>query len=262
MAALDFPISPANNQIYSLNGVQYYYNGVIGAWLTNLITNPINANTTNTQILYNDAGYTNGSIGLVFNKYSNTFSTGSIAASSNVTGNNIFSTGSIGVGTTVPVTILDVVSNVPNFSASPSVLDRSTVRILNNSVAGLGVSSKLNFSIANIGSSIISGYYAAFNGSNDIGTGFTFATQNNAAVGTVERMRITQAGNVGIGNTAPTLKLEVAGNMSVDAFVEYSSVITTSYTITAGRNAMSAGPITLNTGVSVTIPTGSVWTIM
>ena len=54
MAALDFPATPANNQVYTLNGVQYQYNGVIGAWLTNLITNPINANTTNTQILYND----------------------------------------------------------------------------------------------------------------------------------------------------------------------------------------------------------------
>ena len=105
MAALDFPASPANNQIYSLNGVQYYYNGVIGAWLTNLITNPVNANTTNTQILYNDAGYTNGSIGLVFNKFSNTFSTGSIIASGNVTttGNvtvagNISSNGIIKIG--------------------------------------------------------------------------------------------------------------------------------------------------------------------
>jgi len=34
------------------------------------------------------------------------------------------------------------------------------------------------------------------------------------------------------------------------------------YTITSGKNAMSAGPITIDTGVAVTVPTGSVWTIV
>lgn len=45
-------------------------------------------------------------------------------------------------------------------------------------------------------------------------------------------------------------------------FVENAQVVTGNYTITAGKNAMSAGPITINTGVTVTIPTGSVWTII
>jgi hypothetical protein len=58
--------------------------------------------------------------------------------------------------------------------------------------------------IASIGKSVIAGYYAAFNGSNDIGTGLQFGTQTNAAGGTVERMRINQLGNVGIGTTTPS----------------------------------------------------------
>ena len=68
-------------------------------------------------------------------------------------------------------------------------------------------------------------------------------------------------GKVGIGNTNPSLKLEVAGNMSIDAFVECAANISTSYTITTGRNAMSAGPITLNSGVTITVPSGSTWTV-
>jgi hypothetical protein len=34
------------------------------------------------------------------------------------------------------------------------------------------------------------------------------------------------------------------------------------YTITTNKNAMTAGPITINTGVTVTIPTGSTWSIV
>ncbi len=45
-------------------------------------------------------------------------------------------------------------------------------------------------------------------------------------------------------------------------FWENDTVITTSYTITAGKNAMTAGPVTINNGVTVTIPNGSTWTII
>jgi hypothetical protein len=44
--------------------------------------------------------------------------------------------------------------------------------------------------------------------------------------------------------------------------VENDTTITASYTITTGKNAMSSGPITINTGVTVTVPTGSNWTIV
>lgn len=45
-------------------------------------------------------------------------------------------------------------------------------------------------------------------------------------------------------------------------FVENDQVVTQNYTITAGKNAMSTGPITINNGVTVTIPDNSVWTII
>ena len=43
---------------------------------------------------------------------------------------------------------------------------------------------------------------------------------------------------------------------------ENNTTITANYTINTGRNAISAGPITLNSGVTVTIPSGSVWTVV
>lgn len=45
-------------------------------------------------------------------------------------------------------------------------------------------------------------------------------------------------------------------------FVENGQTVTVDYTITSGKNAMSAGPIAINTGVTVTVPDGSVWTIV
>lgn len=45
-------------------------------------------------------------------------------------------------------------------------------------------------------------------------------------------------------------------------FFENQQTVTANYTITTGRNAMSAGPITIDTGVTVAIPTGSTWVIV
>lgn len=45
-------------------------------------------------------------------------------------------------------------------------------------------------------------------------------------------------------------------------FWENDQVVSTSYTISAGKNAGTFGPIEVANGVTVTIPSGSVWTII
>lgn len=52
------------------------------------------------------------------------------------------------------------------------------------------------------------------------------------------------------------------GSGSDAIFIENDKVVTQSYTITSGKNAGSFGPITINDGVTVTIPDGSVWSIV
>lgn len=47
-----------------------------------------------------------------------------------------------------------------------------------------------------------------------------------------------------------------------NVFVENDQHVTGNYTITPGKNAMSAGPITIDDSVTVTIPDGSVWSIV
>ena len=44
--------------------------------------------------------------------------------------------------------------------------------------------------------------------------------------------------------------------------LEHDNTITTSYTIGTGKNVISAGPLTVNSGATVTVPSGSNWTIV
>ena len=53
-----------------------------------------------------------------------------------------------------------------------------------------------------------------------------------------------------------------SGNSGNAVFYENDTNVSSSYTITTGKNAMSAGPITLDASVIVTIPAGSTWTVV
>jgi len=52
------------------------------------------------------------------------------------------------------------------------------------------------------------------------------------------------------------------GGGSDKVFYLNDSQVTVDYTIPAGKNAMSAGPITIAPGVTVTVPPGQAWTIV
>jgi len=47
-----------------------------------------------------------------------------------------------------------------------------------------------------------------------------------------------------------------------EAFYENAQTVTSNYTITASKNAMTAGDISVNSGVTVTVPTGARWVII
>lgn len=75
----------------------------------------------------------------------------------------------------------------------------------------------------------------------------------NTDLGKFEGHNGTTWGSVGGGAT---------GGGADEVFVETATTVTANYTITSGKNAMTAGPVTINSGVSITIPSGSVWTIV
>lgn len=72
-----------------------------------------------------------------------------------------------------------------------------------------------------------------------------------------------QAFVVNSSGTAWTLGYAGAsGGGSDRIFYENGQTITTNYTITTNNNAVTAGPVTINSGITVTVPSGSYWSIV
>jgi len=55
--------------------------------------------------------------------------------------------------------------------------------------------------------------------------------------------------------------LDTDANTTTKGLYEHAHTIAANYSITSGNNALSAGPVTINSSISVTIPTGSTWII-
>jgi hypothetical protein len=64
------------------------------------------------------------------------------------------------------------------------------------------------------------------------------------------------------GATGPTGSIYPTGGSPDRIFYENQQTVTANYTLTTSYNAMTAGPITINSGAVVTVPSGSYWTIV
>jgi hypothetical protein len=64
------------------------------------------------------------------------------------------------------------------------------------------------------------------------------------------------------GATGPTGSIYPTGGSPDRIFYENQQTVTANYTVTTSYNAMTAGPITINSGVVVTVPSGSTWTVI
>jgi hypothetical protein len=75
----------------------------------------------------------------------------------------------------------------------------------------------------------------------------------NSDIAKFEGYNGTSWGSVGGGAT---------GGGSDEIFIENGQTVTTNYSIPSSKNAMSTGPITINSGVTVTVPSGSNWVVL
>lgn len=66
---------------------------------------------------------------------------------------------------------------------------------------------------------------------------------------------------VDIATTISNLPYAKGGGTD-QVFFETDKTINTSYTITTNKNAITAGPITVADGVTVSVPDGSTWTVV
>lgn len=104
--------------------------------------------------------------------------------------------------------------------------------------------------------------YAFTDTSGNIGIGTDIPTDAaNASNTKILSVGIVTA-NEYYGDGSNLVEVESArGNNGDNVFYENDIEVTADYTITTGRNASSTGPISINDGVTVTIPEDSVWVI-
>ena len=53
-----------------------------------------------------------------------------------------------------------------------------------------------------------------------------------------------------------------SGAVANDTMYENATTLSSNYTLTTGRNAISVGPITVNSGVTLTVPSGQRWVVL
>jgi len=62
------------------------------------------------------------------------------------------------------------------------------------------------------------------------------------------------------GVTRTTTEINNSNKSAIGLF-EHSATISSNYSISSGYNAISGGPVSIDNGVTVTIPSGSTWTV-
>ena len=118
----------------------------------------------------------------------------------------IDSSGRVGIGTASPASILHLVGQG---GSGWTLGARNTLHLQNANVSSVNVSNAIV-----LGDQTDADRWYIMNDPNANGTTANVLTITNAGS---ERMRITSTGNVGIGTTSPSQKLEVVGNAILDA---------------------------------------------
>ena len=143
--------------------------------------------------------------------------------------------GNVGIGTFSPGNRLDIVG-----------VSTSQIRVKD------GVNATAYYDFGRDGTDGLFGFYGAQT---------TFSGYKWSVSAGTEAMRIDALGNTLINTTTAVSRLTVNGDVSGTFFVNPNTV-SVNYTIPTNYNAMTSGPISINSGVTVTVPSGSTWTVV
>lgn len=149
----------------------------------------------------------------------------------------------------------------PTYAGSV-ILDAANYNTYAPTLTGTGASGSWGISVTGTAANV-TGTVAVANG----GTGSNTLSANAVLLGNgtaaLQAVAPGASGNVLTSNGTTWASSAPAGGAAASgAIYENSQTISANYTISAGKNGLSAGPITISSGVTVTVPSGSVWTIV
>ena len=100
------------------------------------------------------------------------------------------------------------------------------------------------------------------------GTGQTTFTDGQLLIGnstgnTLTKATLTAGTNITITNAAGAITIAASGGGGGSSTIlENEQVIAADYTISSAKNGLSVGPVTVNTGIAVTVGTGQKWLVL
>ncbi len=153
------------------------------------------------------------------------------------------------------------VAGVPTFRAMVA----ADVPTLNQNTTGSAATLTTGRTIAITGD--LTWTSPAFNGSGNVTAAGTLATVN-ANVGSfgsstsIPVVTVNAKGLVTAVSTATVAGGQYFGTATTKAIAYNANSISENITVTAGNNGLSAGPITISTGYTVTVETGAAWVIV
>ena len=170
--------------------------------------------------------------------------------------------------------IVSGISSASNFKTGLSDLHSTGLTVGDSFVHSTGINLGAGVTFSNNGNATFSGIITALQFKGD-GSQLSGIDASALKFGAATKVQATNTGAVvtgiltatsfsGDGSSLSNLPAgaPVGGASTNTVFFENDKVVAVNYQITSTKNAMSAGPIAINAGIAVTVPSGSSWTIV
>ena len=170
--------------------------------------------------------------------------------------------------------IVSGISTATNFKTGSSNLHSTGLTVGDSFLHSTGINLGTGVTFSNNGNATFSGIITAVQFKGD-GSQLSGIDASALKFGAATKVQATNTGAVvsgiltatsfsGDGSSLSNLPAgaPVGGASTNTVFFENDKAVAVNYQITSTKNAMSAGPISINAGIAVTVPSGCSWTIV
>ena len=170
--------------------------------------------------------------------------------------------------------IVSGISTATNFKTGSSNLHSTGLTVGDSFLHSTGINLGTGVTFSNVGNATFTGIITASQFKGD-GSQLSGIDASALKFGSATKVQATNTGAVvtgiltatsfsGDGSSLSNLPAgaPVGGASTNTVFFENDTAVGVGYSITSGKNAMSAGPISINAGIAVTVPSGCSWTIV